>query len=48
MVIKGMRYDIRMERDQDIDEDRVVALVTFHEVGRSGGNSLFSLTTTVK
>lgn len=41
MVIKGMRYDIRMERDQDIDEDRVVALVTFHRGGSVSGKFSF-------
>ena len=40
---KGMQYEIKMDREQNIDEDRVVALVTFHKGGSVTARYSFEL-----
>jgi len=43
LINKGMKYEIKMTRDQNIVDDRVVALVTFHRGGSVTARFSFQL-----
>ena len=43
LINKGMKYEIKMTRDQNNDDDRVVALVTFQRGGSVTARFSFQL-----